>query len=783
MADLDLSADGLAGFDFDPRGLRYPYTSRVSWPITIPADPNASRSAPLHQNANTNPSNIMKRSTTPLQSLTQTYDQQPISQSQSYIPDWRLHQQSPAQQFAYPLDTYPQQFAADSAYTMPYQASPTDYVPQVQYDSNTYLPLAGPMDGSIPFDWQDISNDLINYPLSNDLPDMNIPHPNLPTSPTDTSLEVRSLSSSDNGWNSVEYHHQTLGGSFQDPHTGNIFNPEQTLHGRTFSDSSYSDVELQSRQSWGSYVNLPQHAIGSPSSDHSASLSDIEFHHGRTDFLAGSPPIKQEQEQHTRSTIVTSSVAQPIRIKTSSSPQRSPTSTGRVSPPGRRQAAKKNSNSKATKPTIRRQPQAPKFDTEKRVGRRKGPLRPEQRKQACEIRKLGACIRCKFLKKTCDTGEPCEGCQPSHARLWQVPCTRIDIKEVAYFMKDWRADYERDVSLGFSICNIKGFAEQERTLFITHGYGHMLPVRAREVFVRDESCFGLDWVESISDFPSEHSVNTAKLSCGVEGIPAAILSEYLDNHIDGGFVEFVDEYFDGTPFLTQMLKTAYRYWYRERTPVIRKCLKLLIAYNLTQHVTMVEGIPEEEGFLGKITDSTSKFCGKTVAPVMINFQIKDAMATMWRDLQKEVLEELSQLYSSVYTKDKLRHWPTIFMVAAILLSVWEEMQFDCHYRIPDKEVVSKFCHDMESTPVGVIVGLFSAISQKLPSFQEWETRKHHHLLNSNLAVCEALTEVRQHVTRHDNYLRSRCDTTFDRDDFDSLCGKFTSKLVIRASAC
>lgn len=385
-------------------------------------------------------------------------------------------------------------------------------------------------------------------------------------------------------------------------------------------------------------------------------------------------------------------------------------------------------------------------------------------------------------------------------------------------MKDWRADYERHVSLGFSICNIKGFAEHERTLFITHGYGHMLPVRAREVFVRDESCFGLEWVENVSEVPWEHSVNTAKLSCGVEGIPTAILSEYLDNHIDGGFVEFVDEYFDGTPFLTQMLQTAYRYWHRERTPVIRKCLKLLIAYNLTQHVTMVEGIPEEEGFLGKINDSTSKFYGKTVAPVMINFQIKDAMATMWRELQKEVLEELSQLYSSVYTKDKLRHWPTIFMVAAILLSVWEEMQFDCHYRIPvrpshsspllsntnpkqDKEVVSKFCYDMESTPVGVIVGLFSAISQKLPAFQEWETRKHHHLLNSNPAVCEALTEVRQHVTSHgkpfhldtsiverlsliaDLYLRSRCDTTFDRDDFDSLCGKFTSKLVIRASAC
>ena len=399
MADVDLSADGLAAFDFDQRGMPYSYTtSRVSWPMTIPSDPNASRSAPHHHSANTNPSNIMKRSTTPLQSLAQAYEQ-PIPQSQSYIPDWRLHQQSQVEQFAYPLDTYPSQFGADPAYAMPYQTSPTDYVPQLQYDSNTYLPIASQLDGSIPFEWQDVSNDFLGYSMANGLQDLNVPQSNLPNSPTDTSLEVRSLSSSDNGWNSVEYPHQSLDGSFQDPRTGNIFNPEQALHGRTFSDSSYSDVERQSSQSWGSYV-LPQNAIGSPSSDRSASLSDLEFRHDRTDFFVGSPPIKQEQEQQIRPTIVTSSVGKPIRIKTSSSPQRSPTSTGRVSPPGRRQAVKKGSNNKATKPTIRRQPQAPKVDTEKRVGRRKGPLRPEQRKQASEIRKLGACIRCKFLKKT-----------------------------------------------------------------------------------------------------------------------------------------------------------------------------------------------------------------------------------------------------------------------------------------------------------------------------------------------------------------------------------------------
>ena len=248
-------------------------------------------------------------------------------------------------------------------------------------------------------------------------------------------------------------------------------------------------------------------------------------------------------------------------------------------------------------------------------------------------------------------------------------------------MRDWKADYERHVSLGFSIDNIKGFAKAERVLLITHGYGHVLPVRAREVFVRDERCFGLDWVETLHNYPTEHSVNTAKLSAGMEGVSHTLLSEYLDAHIDEGYEDFIDQYFEGTPFITEMLKTAYRYYRREETVVIKKALKFLLAYNLTQHVTMVEGIPDEEGFLGKIRDNTSKFNGKTVAPVMINFQVKLAMANMWRELQKDILDELSTLYSSVYSKEKLKHWPTIFMVASVLLIVWEEMQFDCHYRV------------------------------------------------------------------------------------------------------
>jgi hypothetical protein len=199
------------------------------------------------------------------------------------------------------------------------------------------------------------------------------------------------------------------------------------------------------------------------------------------------------------------------------------------------------------------------------------------------------------------------------------------------------------------------------------------------------------------------------------------------------------------------------------------------------HITMIESQGSEVSMEGQIDDEDSKYYGKIVAPVMINFQIKCAMADMWRELQKEILEELSSLYSSVYSGERLKNWPTIFMLASILLAVWEEMQFDCNYRVPDPAAVNKFCSDMETTPVGVIIGLFHAISQKLPSFTDWNTEKHGQLLNNNSAVCEAMTEVRQHVMKHETYLRTRQEAKFDRDDFDSLSNKFLSKLVIRAN--
>lgn len=672
------------------------------------------------------------------------HQQRQLRQRQQQQVQQERLQQFAAQQAAIDPSTY-------AAFATHLQTSPTELIPSSTTAFNNVIPatvdstanfiaMPDPMESMVALGYplNDYSNTYVDLQALQQQPTENI-HANISTgSPTGTIISAHSLS--DGEWTSVTFNNpnrQSLDSA------GTVSNPGQNLHIRTNSDSASS--ESDSAQLSGSFEEIPPWAAFS-------SQDEFTRHYIETHFHQQGLPIPGAEHQHNTSTSSSLAVSPSSATATAFAhgpvSTTSPSSSGSTSPPLRR---RKSPSDKVTKVIVKKSvTHSTRKDSsaEKKVGKRRGPLRPDQRQQAHEIRKLRACLRCKFLKKTCDKGEPCGGCRPSHARLWQVPCTRLDIKDISYFMKDWKADYERHVSLGFSVHNIKGFSTIERTLYITHGYGHYIPIKAREVYVREDKCFDVNWVESIHETPLEFEINTAKLSAGIEGIDSHMLSEYLDNHLDSGFESFVDEYFEGTVFLTEILKTVYSYYQKAKTPAIRKALKLVLAYNLTLHLTMVEGLPEEESFAGKIDDPTSRFNGKTFAPVMINFQIKCALADMWRELQKDILEELSALYSSVYSGEKLKNWPTIFMLATILLAIWEEMQFDSHYRVPDEKAVDKFCDDMETTPVGVIVGLFQAISTKLPAIYEWDTRKHQHLLGSDMAICDALTEVSSHVHKY-----------------------------------
>lgn len=389
MADVELSHETLARFDFDPHRVQYPYSSRTPW--SLPMDQTSSR-APSQRMAN------VKRSTSPIQGFSQAYDQIIDHHSRTLMPDWQMPTTS-GPQMAYALNTtFPQQQYSDG-FAMSFQTSPTEFI-QNQSDinaglsmENSYFPILN-TGTTTAWDSQAMQPDLLDYPLTTaGMADMNFQRPNFPdNSPTDVFSDNRSLtsSSSDNGWHSVERRQPSLESSYHDGQNGGaLFNPGQ-IHEPTLSESSFSELEFPSHIPW-TYVEVPSmDQLSSPGSDR-------DYQHIYTYPYGHAPEQDEERDPSSSPVIITSSTVQPIPIKVATPTQRSPTSTGRSSPPGRRASRKAP---KTTKPTIRRPSQAPKLETEKKVGRRKGPLRPEQRKQACEIRKLGACLRCRFLKKT-----------------------------------------------------------------------------------------------------------------------------------------------------------------------------------------------------------------------------------------------------------------------------------------------------------------------------------------------------------------------------------------------
>lgn len=55
---------------------------------------------------------------------------------------------------------------------------------------------------------------------------------------------------------------------------------------------------------------------------------------------------------------------------------------------------------------------------------------PARRKEVQEVRKIGACIRCRILRKNCGTGTPCDTCRKVLApRVWRTGCVRTRLHE------------------------------------------------------------------------------------------------------------------------------------------------------------------------------------------------------------------------------------------------------------------------------------------------------------------------------------------------------------------
>jgi hypothetical protein len=61
----------------------------------------------------------------------------------------------------------------------------------------------------------------------------------------------------------------------------------------------------------------------------------------------------------------------------------------------------------------------------------RGAFAPDRRSAVKEVRKKGACLRCRMLKKSCDSGDPCKECSRlDNARVWKGACLRTRLTQI-----------------------------------------------------------------------------------------------------------------------------------------------------------------------------------------------------------------------------------------------------------------------------------------------------------------------------------------------------------------
>lgn len=87
----------------------------------------------------------------------------------------------------------------------------------------------------------------------------------------------------------------------------------------------------------------------------------------------------------------------------------------------------------------------------------RGRFAPDRRKEVRELRKVGACMRCRMLKKVCSQETPCQTCAAVEApRLWKNSCVRAKLVEIytLYFIGLHAAIAHREIKQVESRSNV-----------------------------------------------------------------------------------------------------------------------------------------------------------------------------------------------------------------------------------------------------------------------------------------------------------------------------------------
>ncbi|UPK95160.1 hypothetical protein LCI18_006095 [Fusarium solani-melongenae] len=286
----------------------------------------------------------------------------------------------------------------------------------------------------------------------------------------------------------------------------------------------------------------------------------------------------------------------------------------------------------------------------------------EGREKVKNVRKSGACFRCKVYKLSCDEKLPCTSCVKvkGSQKVYRGPCIRLNISEVHAF----RAG-DGDNGTTSAVLPVYNWPQGGKAQTIKLQWPFRATVNTPTFIIKCEEFqpdkqpldeeYTANGVVCKVTFPPWACKDTDEARKEVERFVKASQS-LLEDEIQETLKD---------PILRLTWTEAIRYRDKYGSKLIAGALQIYAGAMInSKYPSSVEpnvfGVADQE--------HTPYFFHKIPLPPQLTYQIQTLVGLVMTDIQKELLKDLKK---RVFSKDRLRTWYELFLVIFLLLSTIE----------------------------------------------------------------------------------------------------------------
>ncbi|KAK4171313.1 hypothetical protein QBC36DRAFT_350441 [Triangularia setosa] len=306
---------------------------------------------------------------------------------------------------------------------------------------------------------------------------------------------------------------------------------------------------------------------------------------------------------------------------------------------------------------------------------RKGKRKPNTdagRKKIKLVRRIGACIRCRIFKESCDENEPCGRCivALANAKVYQLPCYREPLDNVIAF----RAGNARAGKRRSEPMSPRWSSDDTSPRTVTLSYPFKRPGAGAEITVtvqcRRFIPYEWDVMEEPWEVPTTGEVVNMKstlFACYDQGASVDTIAHY----IKATKAELLDESLDSVADQLLQLTTAEatRYCLKYENSAVATAMNIRAASFFSRTKMIMTGANVLE--LPYFGDIRFLINGGYPVPGILDYQI-DYLAIRYMLRQMELL--VKQLKKLIFGKNQKKNWYEVYLSVFVLLQSLETVQ-------------------------------------------------------------------------------------------------------------